>query len=81
METKPVFHRTGKRTYVSVAEDMIGVIVRETVSNSSPRGGAYRTVHFAYKDYRRRKENGKLFYTRKEAAEWLLDRHNERDTP
>lgn len=81
METKPVFHRVGKNTYLSVGDDMIGLIERRTVSNSSARGGAYRTMHYAYKDYRRRKEIGKPFYTRKEAAEWLLDRHNERTTP
>jgi hypothetical protein len=69
-----IFKRRGARTWVYLGEDLLGRIDRREVSNASPRGGAYRTAHFAMPltgEYRKR---GVECYTRKEAAEWLLAR-------
>jgi hypothetical protein len=54
---------------------LLGRIVRRYVSNPSPRGGAYRTMHYAH-PILQPKPHGVACYTRKEAAEWLLDHYN-----
>ena len=69
------FERKGTRTWVLLDGEYIGRIDRREVSNSSPRGGAYVTNHFAYPMTKLRGP-GVQCYTRKEAAEWLLDHHN-----
>lgn len=69
------FERKGIRTYVYLDGELLGRIERREVSNSSPRGGAYRTVHFAIPGIKHRK-HGVRCYTRKEAAEWLLNQYN-----
>jgi len=71
------FERKGIRTYVFLDGDYIGRIERREVSNSSARGGAYRTMHYAQPIAKLPLHpKGVGCYTRKEAAEWLLDHHN-----
>lgn len=65
------FERKGARTWVYLGGEIIGRIERREVSNASPRGGAYRTAHFAIPGLKPR-NCGVECYTRKEAAEWLV---------
>lgn len=68
------FERKGGYTRVFLDGEFIGLIQRREVSNASPRGGAYRTEHFAIPGTKHR-SHGVGCYTRKEATEWLVGHH------
>ena len=68
------FERKGDYTRVFLDGEFIGLIQRREVSNASPRGGAYRTEHFAIPGTKHR-SHGVSCCTRKEAAEWLVANH------
>lgn len=72
------FERKGIRTYVFFGEELLGRIERREESNASARGGAYRTMHYAIPTIpgNVNRKRGVACYSRKEAAEWLLDHHN-----
>lgn len=69
------FKRSGDVTTVTINGEYAGSIRRKQVSNSSPRGGAYRIVHVPILP------DGTspwMCYTRKEATEDLLRHHNQK---
>ena len=63
------YQRSGARTRAMYGDQYIGVIVRKEGSNSSPRGGAYRTFHYPITPAGKKLPS---CYTRKEAMEHLL---------
>ena len=70
------FDRKGTRTYVYLNGELLGRIERREEANPSPRGGAYRTMHYANPLFGEHRKYGVACYSRKEAAEWLLNYHN-----
>ena len=69
------FTRKGQTTRVFLDGDFIGLIIRREVSNASARGGAYRTMHYAKPITKLPMHpRGYPCYTRKEAAEFLVNR-------
>lgn len=66
--------RRGQLTTVIIDGEYAGSIKRKQVSNSSPRGGAYRIVHIPFLP------DGTqpwICYTRKEAVQDILRHHND----
>lgn len=65
------FKRIGDSTRVMLGDVFIGLVVRKQGSDSSPRGGAYRTFHHPITATGERLPQ---CYSRKEAVEDLLRR-------
>lgn len=72
--TRVTYQRTGTITQVLLDGVKIGRIDRETGSNSSPRGGAYRDFHTptSINPTTGERTKGRKCYTRREAVEDLL---------
>lgn len=69
MKEELTYRRKGNRTTVKLNGDFLGFIIREIGSDSSPRGGAYRTFHYPIT------ATGKRLgacYSRKEAVQALM---------
>jgi hypothetical protein len=67
------YHRTGNLTQVYRDGYYLGTITRRDESNSSPRGGAYRSMHYTKGlDSVGRPVGRVAHYSRREAVEYLL---------
>ena len=73
MDKLITFKRSGDETVVKFGDAVIGRIVRKEGSDSSPRGGAYRTFHYPITATGKRLAR---CYSRKEAVEDLLRANN-----